>query len=97
MLWAVHPGNAALLLRGDQQLLPASNASILYHFPVHISQVRLHVSNLKHPMISGLCIPMQPFYFAGTNNYNLIDASAYTKSSVYNSLVQHWNMGTKVG
>ena len=31
-----------------------------------------------------------------TNNFNLVDASAYNKSSVYNSLVQHWNNGIRV-
>lgn len=45
---------------------------------------------------SQLAAAPQPFYFTGTNTYNLIDATAYNKSSVYNALVQHWNAGIRV-
>lgn len=41
-------------------------------------------------------IAVQPFYFTGTNNYNLIDATAYDYSSIYNILVKHWNEGIRV-
>lgn len=41
-------------------------------------------------------LAFQSFYFAGTNSFNLIDASAYSKASIYNSLVQHWNAGVRV-
>ncbi len=40
--------------------------------------------------------PDQPFAFVGANNFNLIDASAYSEASVYNLLVTHWNNGIRV-
>ena len=40
--------------------------------------------------------PGQPFAFVGANNYNLVDASAYSEASVYNLLVTHWNNGIRV-
>ena len=39
--------------------------------------------------------PREPFYFVGANNFNLIDASAYSEASVYNLLVTHWNNGVR--
>ncbi len=61
----------------------------------------MHVHNLSMQAIwaSGTQFwqaPGRPFAFVGANNFNLVDASAYSEASVYNLLVTHWNNGIRV-